>query len=88
LSGHKDAACICQKYTDILYEWNLDYTGCDPLLIQYTGNNDESLDLEVDEIANEVNLADQFSYHETLIFSDGLHPRCYVNGCTITSEQK
>ena len=71
----------CEIYTYTLYKCKLDYTACNPLPIYYTTDFEYFTYLEANEISNEINLFD--SYDDTLIFTWGEHPRCYVEGCEI-----
>ena len=72
--------------TFTLYQCNLNYTGCDPLPIEYTTNTDDFLDLEADETTNEINLYKDDGNSKTLIFTYGANPECYIAGCTITDK--
>jgi hypothetical protein len=74
------STCASETYT--LYECNLNYTSCDPLPIQYTAEYVDYLILEPDAKADGVNLKDD----NTLIFTYGSHPRCFVDGCVITAQ--
>jgi len=77
-----NASWTCDIYSYILYRCNLDYTSCNPLPIQYSGQDVYDVALEADEATNEINAYND----QTLIFTYGLHPRCYVAGCTITDK--
>jgi len=70
----------CNSYTYTLYECNLDYTSCDPLPVQYTTTDDNEFFLDANEVAGEINASD---YNDTLIFTYGAHPVCYVDQCVI-----
>jgi len=71
----------CDTFTYTLYECKTDYTSCDSLPIQYTTKYENFAYLESDEINNEINLYN--TDDDTLIFTYGEHPRCYVEGCEI-----
>ena len=86
---HKVNDCktiLCDVYTYTLYECKLDYTSCIPLPIQYTENYDVGIVLEANESFNEIVALDEDN--DTLIFTYGEHPRCYVEGCEILEEHK
>ncbi len=73
-----------------LYECNLNNISCNQLPFQYIGEDGYS-NLQVDDSAKEINFyLEPYPYNDPgiLIYTYGPHPRCYINGCTITSEQK
>jgi len=70
----------CDGYTITLYECNLDYTCCDPLPVQYTITLQNNIYLGANEATNEINASDD---NDTLIFTYGAHPVCYVDKCVI-----
>jgi hypothetical protein len=56
---------------------------------QYIGNA-FYIEMKPNELTNEINIYFDIGTYPgttTLIYTYGPHPRCYVNGCTITSEQ-
>lgn len=71
-------------YTYTVYRCELDNTSCSQLPFQYIVKNfqAEEIIVERDNKTNTINiyLEDRVS---VLIFSDGDHPRCYVDGCEI-----
>jgi hypothetical protein len=71
----------CDQIIYTLYECNLDYKSCNSLPIQYTESYDGVPNLIANETTNEISAYD--IYDETLIFTYGEHPRCYVEGCKI-----
>lgn len=76
----------CDSYTYTLHECDSDFTGCHPLLMKYTSNNDEYFTWEVDENSHQINLYSDFNNTEPekfLVLTYGEHPQCYVNGCQI-----
>ncbi len=78
--------CATQIIT--IYKCRLDYTGCDSLPMEYTSTEDPSKDtLEPNAKTDEIRFYDG-SNPPLLIYTYGPHQRCYVDGCTITSEQK
>jgi len=76
----------CDIYTYTLYECKTDYTFCNPTSMRYTISDEIFMYLEVNKATNEINLYE--SYDDTLIFTYGEHPRCYVEGCEILEEPK
>jgi hypothetical protein len=80
----------CGTYIYSLYECNLNNISCNRLPFQYIGEDGYS-NLQVDDSAKEINFyLEPYPYNDPgiLIYTYSSHPRCYVNGCTITSEQK
>jgi hypothetical protein len=72
-----------------LYECKLDNTSCEKLPIQYTGIG-RSKETIVDETTGEINVFiddDQWG-QDTLVFTWGEKPRCYVEGCEILEESE
>lgn len=70
----------CDTYVYTLYECNLDYKSCNPIPIQYSTTHDDVIILNANEITNEINATDN---DDTLIFTYGAHPVCYVDKCVI-----
>lgn len=71
----------CDSFIYTLYECKSNYTECHPLPIRYINGDEKYSYLEIDLIENEINL---FSTEDdTLIFTYGKNPRCYVEGCEI-----
>jgi hypothetical protein len=74
--------------TFVLYECELDNTSCKQLPIQYEGFG-RLRDTTVDETTGEINVfIDNQINQDTLIFTWGEQPRCYVKGCEILDETK
>jgi hypothetical protein len=72
----------------VLYQCNLDYTGCKPLPIKYISYYDDYyLDLGKSENAEEIRLFDNSNDPPDLIFTWGEHPRCYVEDCEILEKK-
>ena len=73
----------CTAYKHMVYQCELDNTGCAPLPFQYIGK-DELANLEFNEATQEYEfyiwpyIGDEF-----LAYSFGDHPRCHVEGCEI-----
>ena len=88
IDNHEFWKCMtapsCDSYTYTLYECNLDYTSCNPLPMQYITTNEDVIFLNANEVASEINASND---RDTLIFTYGEHPQCYVEGCEIL-EQK
>jgi hypothetical protein len=85
----------CGTYIYSIYDCGLNIISCNRLPFQYIEGaqyieGDGYPSLQVDSTAKEINFYIEFgsSIQNTLIYTYGPHPRCYVNGCTITSEQK
>jgi hypothetical protein len=78
----------CDVYVFTLYECALDYTNCNRLPISYTTDDKDFIDLRPDESRNEISLIEEYLSidDETLIFTYGEHPVCYVDGCTIDTK--
>ena len=72
----------CNSYTYTLYECDLDYTSCDPLPVQYSETNHEYEwgYLDINEAASEINA---YSIKDSLIFTYGENPVCYIDRCVI-----
>jgi len=72
----------------IPYECKLDYTACNPLPIRYTDRGSELLYLQADKTTGDVFLFIKSlgNGDETLIFSYGNVPRCYVDHCSILDQ--
>ena len=69
--------------TYLLYECRLDNTSCNQLPIKYEGFG-SFRDTRVNEATGEINVyIDDQMDQETIIFTWGDYPRCYVNGCEI-----
>lgn len=85
-----EPCCSCNTEIYTLYECNSDYTGCNPLPISYIACYADDLALNADPATNEVSLVEQYSGNdsETLIFTYGRNPRCYVDGCAIGTKQQ
>ena len=80
---------VCETSIYFLYECNLNNTGCSQMPFQYIGNA-FYIEMKPNELTNEINIYFDIGTYPgttTLIYTYGPHPRCYVNGCTITSEQ-
>lgn len=71
-----------------LYECKLDNTSCKKLPIQYTGTG-RSKETVADETTGEINvfIHDKWG-RDTLVFTWGENPRCYVDGCEILEDTK
>ena len=78
----------CSIVVFMLYECELDYTNCNRLRISYTADNYEFIELRPDESRNEISLMEEHLSIEveTLIFTYGENPVCYVEGCTIDTK--
>jgi hypothetical protein len=76
----------CDSYRHIIYECELDNTGCVPLPFQFVSVEDYSY-LEFNEATQEIvlyvipDIGD-----DILVYSYGDHPRCHVEGCEILSQ--
>jgi hypothetical protein len=76
----------CMTHKHMIYQCELDNTGCTPLPFQFTGKDDYAY-IELNEATQEYefyiwpNIGDEF-----LVYSYGDHPRCYVEGCEILSQ--
>lgn len=77
------ASSSCDTYIYTLYECNLNYTSCNPLPVQYSAVYDNVIILNANEITDEINASDG---DDTLIFTYGKHPVCYVDGCVILDQ--
>lgn len=74
--------------TYLLYECNLDNTSCKQLPIKYEGNG-YLRDTIVDETTAEIKVyIDNEPNQDTLIFTWGKNPRCYVEGCEVAGNLK
>lgn len=81
--GNDDEHCEttdCDFDVHNIYECNLDYTSCDRIPMQYSASWDVWIHLQVNETTNEINLYDD---DDTLIYTYGEHPVCYVDDCVI-----
>jgi hypothetical protein len=78
----------CDVFVFTLYECELDYTNCNRLLISYTTDDSDFIELRPDERENKISLfeEDLSIDDETLIFTFGENPVCYVEGCTIDAK--
>jgi hypothetical protein len=81
--------CSTNIYT--LYECDLDYTGCHPLPITFKGGGANIYHLTVDKEATEITLIEESVEYsgdgdETIVFTYGENPRCFVDGCSITNQ--
>lgn len=77
----------CESNTYILYQCNLGYTSCIQLPIQYTSSYGEYFNIVPDETNETINVyIDYDGDTETLIFTYGERPRCYVEGCEILGQ--
>lgn len=75
-----------QPNTYLLYECRLDNTFCKQLPIKYEGFG-SFRDTRVNEVTGEINVyIDDQMDQETLIFSWGENPRCYIDGCVILGD--
>lgn len=85
---HQVSASDCEQVDYVLYQCELDYTGCEPLPVKYTSYFDDyHLDLGKNENIEEVLLLDNASDPPDLIFTWGEHPRCYVEGCEFVEKE-
>ncbi len=70
------------------YQCNLDNTSCELLPFHYAGKYMFDASLVPEKTTNEINLYldIQGNGTPTLIYTYGEHPRCYVEGCSITTK--
>lgn len=74
--------------TFLLYKCELDNTSCKQLPFQYKGSG-VFTDTIADEATGEINIfIDDQTNQDTLIFTWGEHPRCYVEECQILENLK
>jgi hypothetical protein len=85
-ANQQSQACHVAVYT--LYKCNPNYTNCNPLPVSYTNGDVDFLELRASEATNEVSLFEQYrgSDDETLVFTYGANPQCYVDGCAIATK--
>jgi hypothetical protein len=89
IDDHDDRKCMstpsCNSYTYTLYECDLDYTSCDHLPVQYSEMNHEYEwgYLDVNEATSEINA---YSIKDSLIFTYGENPVCYIDRCVILDQ--
>ena len=76
---------LCETYTYVLYQCELDNTLCTGLPMKYTGE-DGSVDLQINESTKEINFyfwPNPYIDPRILIYTYGQDPRCFANGCSI-----
>jgi len=77
---------LCETYTYMLYQCELDNTLCKPLPFRYTGDYAFEMYIERGNNTNDINVFFDIGDYpgiKTLIFIVSDHPRCYVEGCEI-----
>lgn len=82
---------LCESYTNMLYQCELDNTSCIPLLFKYTGDPAFGLYVENGGAVNSINVffdIGRFPGKKTLIYTFGKHSYCYVEGCEILEGAK
>lgn len=77
----------CTAYKHMIYQCELDNTGCVSLPFQYTGE-DEYAYIQFNEATREFEfyISPYSSADDFLIYSFGDHPRCHVEGCEILNQ--
>jgi len=85
--------CSMQEYSTCgisiftLYKCELNFTNCNSLPVTYTTGDTFLLELRANEAKGEISLFEQYFgdwKDETIIFTYGDKPQCYVDGCTIS----
>lgn len=80
----------CETYTHIPYKCNINGTSCNPIPIRYTTNDDGYYYWIENELQNEISLYKSLYFStdpdDILIFTYGVHSRCYVDGCEILEQ--
>lgn len=76
----------CGTYTYIPYKCNINGTSCNPIPMRYTTNYDYYYYWIENELQNEISLYISTDTDEILIFTYGVHSRCYVDGCEISKQ--
>ena len=84
--SYKDSDVTCGTYTHTPYKCNINGTSCNPLPIRYTTNYDYYYYWIENELQNEISLYISTDTDEILIFTYGVHSRCYVDGCEILEQ--
>jgi hypothetical protein len=69
----------------------LDYTGCHPLPITYKGSGANTYSLTTNKETNEITLIEESVEYsadgdDTIVFTYGESPRCFVEGCSIINK--
>jgi hypothetical protein len=72
-------------YTYMLHKCDLSYKSCQQLPFHYTDSGG-SYSLTFDESKNELKVYKSNHPDDVLIFSYGIEPKCYVEGCTVPDE--
>ncbi len=86
-AGPKDRPYICDIWSYGLYECGLDNLSCVALPFRYLGDYSFDTSMALNEATGELDLyfdIGDYPGHHTLIYSYGEHPRCYVDGCSLT----
>jgi len=74
----------CESYTYIPYKCNMKSVLCESIPIRYTEENYGYYYWVENDSKNEISL---YNEDEVLIFTYGIHPRCYVDGCKILKQE-
>ena len=75
-----------EEYTYVLYKCQTSFTSCERLPFHYADTGG-SFELEFNDSTHEVEVYQwKYKIGDTLIFSLGAEPQCYVERCTIPSE--
>ena len=77
---------VCETWTYVLYQCEMDNTSCTLLPIEYTTGSDGWVNLQANEATEEIDFYFESHYStddETLIYTYGQSPRCFVDGCII-----
>lgn len=77
---------VCETWTYILYQCELDNTSCGVLPIKYTTGDDGCVNLQANRSTKEIDFYFESCYSDdsALIYTYGQSSRCYVDGCSIT----
>jgi hypothetical protein len=79
---------ICETFTYMVYECEIDHTSCVPFTFQYNGYVYE-MNIGNGNEPNEINVyfvVGKYLSEEVLIFTQGDTPICHVEGCEIPSQ--
>jgi len=78
---------LCETFTYMVYQCELNYTECVSLQFQYYGEYIYEMVIENVNTSNEINIyfgiGEYRNYKKTLIFTQADMPRCHVEGCEI-----
>lgn len=89
LASYKNSEIVIPyQYTFMLYQCNLDNTGCKRIPFQYILKERGNLRLDINNKALEISVLEHHAgeNNDILIYTYGEHPRCYVEGCQITDK--